>query len=1527
MKTSAKSQLLKKLLNNTTKPLGKATSHQGIDAVQNSYKITRVTDQQYYPVSFAQKRMFLLHQMDPSSVSYNLPLAMNIEGEIDFERFQSAVNQLVDRHECLRTGIRMIEDNVVQFIKQDVQIPIEKFCIKEDELQELMKRFSRPFDISQAPLARIAIVELEPERHLLLIDVHHIIADGISLQVILRDLMLLYSGGELQPLQLRYRDYAIWQEKWFESEGLNKQEEYWLKQFETDAPVLDLPTDFSRQDFLVAVGSDIEFSFSRTETELIKRLARDLAVTDYTLVLGMFSVLLAKYSGQDDIVVGSPIAGRRQPEVQEVVGMFVNTIAIRSAPISSKKFSNYIKDLRETVLMAIDAQDYPFEALVEKTGVTRNINRNPLFDVMFSMLNMKKTNSVFNNLEISSYPYKREVANFDLELYMIEENNKMQFRLEYNSSLFREETVKQMIRHFQYITKQVLDNPYQDISEIHLLNRKEKTEAIERHCGVESSEDNLVFTQVFEEQVRKNPDATAVVCDERILTYSQLNSWSNRVANTLLALGTNDEELITLWLDRDLEFLTSMLGVFKAAAAYVPVDPALPEERIRTILEESNSQWILTERKYEAIVRNLAGQNVKVLLIEELLTNDKSMENPQKSILPANLAYVIFTSGSTGKPKGAMVEHRGMLNHIRAKVLDLKLNKLDKVAETATQSFDVSVWQFLTALTVGGTTVIFKGTSAWQPKPLLDRICKHGVTVFETVPSHLMILLDEIEENYKTNNKIPLKWMMLNGEPLLSELCRRWFECYPDIPIINAYGPTECSDDVTHYIVGNISDLVHPSVPISGTVMGMRIYVLDENLNQVAKGVIGELYIGGIGVGRGYLEDPIKTASAFLPDIFAKKSGERMYKTGDLVRELINGTIEIIGRSDYQVKVNGMRIELSEIEHALLATEMVREAVVIAGEWDKGNGKQLCAYVALKPNIKLSELKSVIKSILPSHMLPTFWVTLKNLPLLINGKVNRKALPDPDLEESMQRECIVPPQADDQRFIAKLWSEVLNLEESKISLHHDFFQLGGNSLKAMRVVSKIRTQMGIDLPFTRIFSAPILEDFVELLRQDREVVNCDIQHFESEVISDLQTISEHQRIYRQNMQMNNSVVFNMPYQSVIEGELDVIRAEKAFRAVCDRHWMMKAKFSHNELGDLILQNHSPTLLEFTTDISNEEDIPEHWSQFVKPFDIENGPLFRMKVFTVNSRRHYLFFDNHTLSADFASKRLILRDFVSYYLGRQLEPLSITYPDYIYQRLSRSLRSDAIKQRDLWEKEFAKNANRLVSQDAKNLTELGMETAQRLVIEIDEKLLSKVTAFAKVNSVSEHSVFMSVFSLALSNQFKQDQFFVLSPVTDRDIPEFEEIVGLLFDTVPVPQRIRTDGTFGEHLVQTHQNVMKAYSMRADSAIRMYDELAELDSGVSGGFFDTTFVWVEAPSVDFKEIGFSVKEIVNEKVMARFDIRLEAFRGESNLKLILEYRERLFTPSTIESLMRKITEGLKFMVNNTDEKISIWREENE
>lgn len=1526
MTGTAKSQLLSTLRSQTVPgSSGHPATKQLEGIAQGCGEIVRVDDRPCYPASFAQKRMYLLHQLDPVSVAYNLPLALYIEGGIDTERFTIAVKRLAERHECLRTGIRLIEQSIMQFIEQDAALVIHYTNTREEDIPSLMIEFSQPFDLAIPPLARIALAKVGSERYLLLLDMHHIITDGISQQIILRDLMFLYNGMTLPPLPLRYQDYAVWQEQWLLSDSAKKQEQFWLKMYATEAPVLDLPTDFPRPDRLASVGSHYEFAFSAYDTDDLKRLARQWNVTQYTLFLGVFSLLLAKYSGQDDIVVGSPVAGRRQMALQELVGMFVNTITLRCKPEATKSISDYIKELGATVHSALEAQDYPFEVLVEKTRVTRSINRNPLFNVMFSLSNMKKTTSQFQNLNIRSYPFKREVANFDLELYMTEDNPHLGFRLEYNTQLFSAETIQRMARHFQFLARQLVDKPGRAISALRLFDATEQADVLARHRGPAIIAEDCVFTQVFEQQVAQTPHALAAICDQRQLSYVELNTWANGVAHGLLGQGFPRETLITLWLDRELEFLAAMIGVLKAAYSYMPVDPALPHARIHTLLAESKSRLIITEARYLSIAREISGPEVQIVLLDALLNSGYPTTNPAIPVRPDQLAYIIFTSGSTGKPKGAMVEHRGMLNHLRAKIDVLQLTHHDRVAETATQSFDVSVWQFLSALMVGGVTVIFKGVTAWQPGLVLEEIRTHGVTVFETVPSHLIVLLDEIEESPAAADLLPLRWLMLNGEQLLSELCRRWFICCPDIPLINAYGPTECSDDVTHHLVTKSSSLKRSAIPISGTIRGMWLYVLDEYLQLVPRGRVGELYIGGIGVGRGYLDDPVKTADVFLPDAFDADSAQRMYKTGDLVRELADGSLEYSGRSDHQVKINGMRIELSEIEHALLATGKVREAVVVAGQLIHSQVRQLCAYVVLKADNELVLLQREIESVLPGYMVPVCWMCLASLPLMVNGKVNRKALPHPETEMSASIPYVAPVNVE-QRLLAKLWAEILELDKTTIGLQHDFFKLGGTSMKAMRLVSRIKAETGVGMPFSAIFAGSVLQAFAELYRQawqSRQVPRSlnPAEHPDTHVAA----LPEHQRIYRVEGQMPGVAVFNMPYRLLVEDALDANMVEVAFRAVCARHWMMTANIVLDHKGELSLYRNPAADIDFTYADIAEEDIEHRWHQFVRPFALADEPVFRMQLLTVNPQRHYFFFDNHSIAADFMSKSLILREFVSFYLGQSLPPIKMDYPTYVQQRWARAKSATALVQKNAWQRAFSRSAPRLQSPDAHALTDVAAEKGKRLTLKLDAARLGQMSALSKVCGVSEHSICQAAFALALASQFNQYEFFLLSLVTDRDQPEYDQIVGLLFDSIPVRQQINSTHSVKQLLTQTQHYSRLSYERREYPAILLYEEQAEQDGGWNKGYFDTTMVWVEHDAFDFSQAGFNVREIPNDSdIKARFDLRLEAYRDQSSLTLMLEYRERLFFLATAEKIFSSIDSALDFMLSNPDENIAAWRQ---
>jgi amino acid adenylation domain-containing protein len=804
-------------------------------------------------------------------------------------------------------------------------------------------------------------------------------------------------------------------------------------------------------------------------------------------LLAAFKVLLSRYSGQEDLVIGAPIAGRNRVEIEDLIGFFVNTLVLRTDLSGDPTFLEVIARVKEGALGAEAHQDLPFEKLVEDLQPDRDLSRSPLFQVMF-VLNIPLDSYRLEDLRLSPIEINTGTAKFDLTLYMDETADGLHALLEYNTDLFDDSTIERMLGHYERLLQAVAENPKERIRRLPLLTDSELNQLLGDWSQTRSEfPEHTTISELFEAQVERTPDAIAATFEGIHLTYRSLNNRANRLARALVEEGVGPESIVALLDNRNLNLLTWMLAVFKAGGAYLPLDPFHPGHRHIQVLTQSQASLILASKDFRNTLSDVlsdlpAERRPRFLCPEELIDRDVPEHNLAVRCGPQNLAYVIYTSGSTGIPKGAMLHHVGMINHLYAKIKELEITDSDIVAQTASQCFDISVWQFLSPLVVGGRVQIVDDEGAHDPAGLLRQVAASGTTIMETVPSMLRAILEEEKRAPEgRSNLAGLKWMVVTGEALPPDLAGEWLRRRERIRLINAYGPTECSDDVTHYVVENEPSERGPQIPIGRAVDNLRLYILDRRLMPAPIGVAGEIYVGGVGVGRGYLNDPGRTAESFIPDQFCEE-GARLYKTGDKGRFLVDGNIEFLGRIDQQVKVRGYRIELGEIEAVLRQNPVIKEAVVVV-RGDNPTEKRLIGYVVCheKAATVVAELRNYLREKLPEYMIPSTFMVLDQMPLTANGKINRNALPVPDQSRPELEETYVAPRNDTEEKVASIWSEVLGIE--KIGVHDNFFSLGGHSLLATQVISRVREALQLETPLRTLFESPTVSLFVEAINR------------------------------------------------------------------------------------------------------------------------------------------------------------------------------------------------------------------------------------------------------------------------------------------------------------------------------------------------------------------------------------------------------------------------------------------------------------
>jgi len=1041
------------------------------------------------PLSFAQQRLWFLDQLEPERSFYNIPYGVRLQGPVNVEALRNALNAIVNRHEILRTTINVVDGNPIQVTKQNESVSLSTIDLsktpelqREDELHSrLRNEIQRPFDLSRDLMLRATLLRFDPVQHILLLVTHHIASDGWSTGILWEELATLYEvfsrreSNPLLELPIQYADYAVWQRQWLQGEVLERQLLYWKKQL-SGVCVLELPTDRPRPAVQTYQGSRQSIELSKELTQELKALSRKEGVTLFMILLAAFQTLLYRYSGQEDIAVGAPIAGRTRSETEGLIGFFVNTLVLRSDLSGDPTFREFLDRVRKIALEAYEHQDIPFEKLVQEVNPARNLGRTPLFQVVFALQNVPRQTLALPGLTVTRVDVSAPTAKFDLFLAVRDGSNGLTGSMEYNTDLFGDARIAGMLRHYERLLESIVADPEQRISELAMLSGGEEHQLLNEWNDTdrEYPKDKCI-QQLFEEQVEKTPEATAVIFGEEQLTYRDLNKRANQLAHHLRKLGVGPDVLVGICVERSLEMVIGLLGILKAGGAYLPLDPGYPPERLRFMLEDTSARVLLTQQRFE---ENLPKEGRELLSLNRAWgeIGRESEENLPTQSSPENLAYVIYTSGSTGKPKGVEIPHKGIVRLICGAEY-ARFDSSEVFLQLAPIAFDASTFELWGALANGAQCVLFPG-SIPSPQELGTILRQYKVSTLWLTASLFNAVIEQAPEALSE-----IRQLLTGGETLSVAHIRRALSVLPDTRIINGYGPTESTTFTCCYQIPKQLDETVISISIGRPISNTQVFILDSHLKPVPIGVVGELYIGGDGLARGYVHRPGETAGTFIPNPFSDEPGARLYKSGDLARYLAQGGIEFIGRLDDQVKIRGFRIELGEIENTLKQHPSVRNAVVVAKEDNPGN-KGLVGYIILNEsfNTPANELKKFLKYKLPEYMVPTAFVFLDTLPLTANGKVDRQALPPPDQGRREIESAFAAPQNELQQKLVKIWEKVIGV--NPIGIKDNFFDLGGHSLIIVRLIAQIEKAFGKRLPPAILFQAPTVEQLADIIGEE-----------------------------------------------------------------------------------------------------------------------------------------------------------------------------------------------------------------------------------------------------------------------------------------------------------------------------------------------------------------------------------------------------------------------------------------------------------
>jgi aspartate racemase len=1053
--------------------------------------IPRLAERESAPLSNSQQGFWVLNQLMPGESLYHTPTAVRLNGNLDISALRQALNAIVARHDALRTTFVSLDGTPRQVVAKQVSLGlpmidltgrVENEC--EEEAQRLLRHEARkPFDLSQGPLIRALLLKVKDEEHILLVTIHHIVTDGWSMGIFNRELSVLYESFQkaqpspLTELPIQYLDYADWQRRWFEGEIYRSQLAYWKKKFAILPAALELPTDHSRTNakaFKAFHGGRQTVSLSKELTKDLKLLCQNENVTPFMALLAAYKVLLHRYTGESDIVVGTPMAGRQMAETEELIGLFINTVALRTDVSGDLSFRKLLERVKRVALEAYAHQDLPFERLVKELQPERRLGHNPLFQVMFVLQSEDIQPLQLSGLAAEQFRIDHAMTNFDLTLDIVERDGQMVCLFETDADLFESETIARMMDHFRILLEGAVTDPEQPISQLPLLTETERRRLlIEWNDTRTEYPEQECIQELFEQQVSERPDAGALVYEDCQMTYRELNSRANQLAHYLRRRGIAPDTRVAICLERSPEMIITLLAILKAGGAYVPLDPAYPRARLHLMLEDSHAPVLLTQK---ALRESLPQTAADVMCLDELSeeTALESKDNPSIETSADNLAYVMYTSGSTGKPKGVSVTHRNVVRLV--KNTNYASFSADEVfLQSSTISFDASTFEIWGSLLNGARLALLP---AGPPSltELGQALKRYQVTTLWLTAGLFHLMVDNHLEDLRS-----VRQLLAGGDVLSVPHVRKMFTELSDCRLINGYGPTENTTFTCCYPVTDLSR-VNGSVPIGFPISNTTVYVLDRYLNPTPIGVPGELYIGGDGLARGYLDQPELNAERFVQDPFSAQSGARLYRTGDLVRYRACGEIEFIGRMDNQVKVRGFRIELGEIEAVLAEHSSVREAVVVARK-DEGD-KHLVAYLTASEanEIDVDELRDFLQQQLPDHMVPSHFVVLESLPLTPMGKTDRQALPPTNGFKSRTTKQFSTGADELEVKLARIWEKVLNVRP--VGMDDNFFELGGHSLLAVRLFAQMEKSFGKNLPLATLFQAPSVRQLARALRQE-----------------------------------------------------------------------------------------------------------------------------------------------------------------------------------------------------------------------------------------------------------------------------------------------------------------------------------------------------------------------------------------------------------------------------------------------------------
>ncbi len=1509
-----------------------------------------VEEREHYPLSSSQRRLFLLHRYDPDSINYNMPQLLELRGEVDVRKLRDVFSQLLSRHDILRTSFELEGEDPVQRILPAVDFTVEpdritgSGSISPAIIEERAGAFIRPFDLARPPLLRASLLEVEARRYVLMVDMHHIVSDGVSTALFVTEFASLYRGETPPPLTLQYKDFASWQNRELGGDRLKEQERFWLNVFKTAPTPLTLPYDGARPPLLEFAGNHAGFELDAPAGEELNRCAGEVGLTGYMLLLGLFNIFLARLSGVEDICIGTPAAGRGHEDLQDIIGVFVNTLPMRTSPKEETSTRQYLEDVKTHTLECLKNQDYPYEQLVEKVTSKPDPGRNPLFDAMLVLENFDIPTFQLPGLDISPYPFQHTTSKVDLSLYAWEDDDRRCFSFEYRRKLFIPQTIQRFIAYFRHLAAQFPVKLNRPLAELELLPPEEKQLILENFNNNSAEYPRgLTLDGWFEGQVEKTPDRIAAVFQGQHLTYRGLTSRSGRLARTLCEKGMAGKKVVGVMVERSLEMIVALMSILKAGGAYLPISPRYPRERVKYLCADSGMEFLLSAPQWSGAAE---GSSVRVLDLFDPALYIRAEGDERPAPTPRDVAYVIYTSGSTGKPKGVAIEHESAVNRLNWMQRFYPIGEGDVILQKTPYVFDVSVWELFWWSSCGASLYFLAPGEEMNPTAIVRAIVSYRVTTMHFVPSMLSMFLQHLEstETMAEGAKLAsLRQVFASGEALgLSQVERfnRLITGIHGTRLINLYGPTEATVDVSYFNCLPALPGTGPMqlIPIGKPIDNTGLYILDKKMRLQPIGVPGELCISGTGLGRGYLNRPELTAEKFVSLDTESRRAEsrnkggrqealptgpeaplpsRLYKTGDLTRWLPDGNIEFLGRIDHQVKIRGFRIELGEIETLLLKQKPIKEAAVIIKE--KNGDPYLCAYivpVSNGPEPDISAIREHLARHVPDYMVPTFFIPLEQLPLTHNGKLDRGALPAPGIVEEPN---YAPPRDGLETKLVDMWAELLGLDHQVIGIDSNFIELGGHSLKATLLAARILKAFNTSIRISDILTAPTVRLLAQRLRNTKTHLFAPVEPAETRDYYPLS--SAQKRLYLLHRMDENATHYNIRHIVQLHGNIDKERVEKVFNLLIRRHDSLRTSFRMAGGQPVqVIHPHRPFKLHcfnMNTEVRAGEAVHRLIQRFTAPFKLDHPPLLRAGLVEMEDGGALLIVDMHHIIADGLSLDILEKDFMALYSGETPEPPVFQYKDYALWLQSKEVQAAAARQEAFWLSRFQQGPPALELPYDFPRPAIRQYQGDTVRTPLTAGETGGLESIMRSRGVTPFMTWLALVNIFLAKLSGGEDIVVGTPIAGRRHADLEHIIGIFINTLPLRNAHTGDQTFTHFLRRLKEDTLAAFENQDYPFETLVESLGLTRNLSRNALFDVMLLVPTVPprGQDAPKAGaLKAVPFQLEEQTTKFDLTVRVLEKPGEGEILFQYNTSLFKKETVRRFPRYFKTLLRSLAGN-------------